>query len=175
MPLIALLALLLLGGMCYLLFVGTQIAFVALRSSLGHRRNAGMIATTREEQPQSAGAKGGFTPGLRTTHLSIFGAFVLVYSLLAWSIWGGYYHTFKAILVPVCGPFTTAILDPTGEHWKTAWALFPFCAAFLAWGIFCQFVRLPFQHSPRQVALVMWATGLMVWFDAAIFSYVLAA
>jgi hypothetical protein len=174
MPLIALLAFLLLAGVCYLLFVWGQVLFGALRRSLGQGRNAGTTAPARERQPESPGAEEDFIPGFRKIHFSIFEIFVLVYSLLAWVIWGGYYRTFKAILMTICGPFTTAILDPTGEHWKTAWALFPFCAAFLLWGIFCQLVRLPFQRAPRQVALVMWAIGLMIWFDAAILSYLLA-
>src|SRR5579863_10462202 len=138
MPLIALLALLLFAGVCFLLLVAARILFGALRHLFGPVQHAGMLASGRERQFQSTAAEAVFILGFRKVHLCIFGVFVLVYSLLAVVTWGGYYHTFTAILMTICGPFTTAILDPTPEHWKTAWSLFPICAAFLVWGIFCQ-------------------------------------
>jgi len=174
MALIAPLALFLVVGVCYLLFVWIQLLVGALRCSLGQLRTTSVTASARERESQILGAEVEFSPGFRKTHFSILGAFVLVYSLVAFVVWGDYYRTFKSILMVICGPFATAILDSTGEHWKTAWVFFPFCAAFVLWGIFCQFVRLPFQHNPRHVALVMWAIGLMIWFDSAIVSYLLA-
>ena len=173
MPFILLLALLLFVATCFLLFVAAQIVFCAVRRSLGQTGSAGVMATAGE-QHQGGGREGAFIPGFRRIHLSIFAIFVVVYSLFAWAIWGGYYHSFKSIVMVICGPFATAILDPTGEHWKAAWSFFPFCAAIMVWGVFCQLVRLPFQRYPQEVALVMWAIGLMIWFDAAIWSYLLA-
>ena len=172
--LITLLWFLLWAAVCYLLFVGYEILTGALHRAWGQIRHADTVAPADERPPESAGAERAFVPGFRQIHLTIFGVFILVYSLLAGVTWGGYYHKFRAILMVICGPFTTAILDPTREHWKTAWTLFLFSAAFLLWAIFCQWVRLPFQRAPRGVALVMWAIGLMIWFDAAILSYLLA-
>ena len=172
MPLIFILTLLLAIGVCFVLLVWAKIVFCALRRLRGHASND---ASAGELGSQNAGEKGRLVPGFRKAHLFISGSFFLVYCLMTSVIWGGYYHSFKSVLMTLCGPFATVVNDPSEEHWKTAWALFPFCAAFLLWGVFCQWVRLPFLRNPGPVALVMWALGLMVWFDAAILSYVLAA
>jgi hypothetical protein len=122
-----------------------------------------------------------FVPGFRKLHLYIFLAFDLAYSLLIflaispgdWRSWDS--HPYRGILLTFSGPFSTAIIQPNAGHWEAAWGLFPFCAAFLLWGIFCQLVRLPSQRDPQRVAIFMWVIGLLGWFNGGVLSLVLAA
>jgi hypothetical protein len=155
MNLVLVLFLLLFAGIGYMLYVVARILF-------------GMLC-------------GFVQPGFRKIHFYIFLAFDLAYSSLAylaispgdWNSWDS--HPYRGILLTFSGPFSTAIFEPRAEHWKAAWVLFPFCAPFLLWGIFCQLVRLPFQRDPQRVAIVMWVIGLLGWFNGGVLSLLVAA
>jgi hypothetical protein len=164
-----LLFLLMVGGIGYAFYVVARILF-GLRG-----------APTGNVQSRSTANQSTFAPGFRRIHLYIFLAFDLAYSLVIfqcispgdWSAWDS--HPYWGILLTFSGPFSTAIFQPRAEHWKAAWGLFPYCAAFLLLGVFCQLVRLPSQRHPRRVAIVMWVTGLLGWFNGGLLALIMAA
>ena len=141
-----------------------------------------MDAPTGDVQPGTRGARAHSCAGFRKIPFYIFLAFDLAYSSLTflsispgdWNGVGTAPRT-RGILLTFSGPFSTAIFQPRAEHWKAAWGLFPFCAAFLLWGIFCQLVRLPSQRDPQRVAIVMWVIGLLGWFNGGLLALLMAA
>lgn len=161
--------LLLVMGLGYILYVLGRILIGVLRKA--------PAANDAETLPNS----GGFHPNFRKVHFYILLGFCLFFgALLAWESspgdWNNWAsHPYRAVSLTISGPFSASIFDPTPEHWKTAWQLFPWFAPFLAWAIFCQFYRLPYQRNPQRVALIMWIIGLLWWFSAGRLSHLMAA
>jgi hypothetical protein len=181
MTVVLLLFLLQFAGIGYVCYVVARILFGMLCGSSNRVQPPDTDAPTGEVGPRSTATKNTFVPVFRKIHFYIFLAFDLAYSSLTflaispgdWSSWDS--HPYRGILLTFSGPFSTAIFQPRDAHWNTAWGLFPYCAPFLLWGIFCQLVRLPFQRDPQWVAIAMWVIGLLAWFNGGVLSLILAA
>jgi len=180
-----LLFLLLFAGIGYVFYVVARVLLSVLCPLSKGVEPAGADADARDVEPGSTGTQSTFLPGFRRIHFYTLLAFNQVYGWLTFLAispgdWGAWHsHPFRGVLwvllITFSGPFSTAIYSSTAEHWKTAWGLFPFFAAFLLWGIFCQLVRLPFQRDPQRVAIAMWVIGLLGWFNGALLSLAMAA
>ena len=113
------------------------------------------------------------------THLFIFLGFYIVFAALTALVLNLQSESDRreapivsATLASISGPFTGAIARHYQSCcWDFSMSIFPYSAAFLAFGVLAQIVALPWKCCERAMRLTAWCFGLLGWFGAIILSF----